>query len=1079
MSQQIKSAARVSAFEMGNQAAVAPRVRGRRRRVASALIGAATAAAALTTATAVPALGAIKNWTAAGGGNWSAPGNWNGGTQPVNADTVNLTFAGLIVRTIVYDAGATATSLAGLTIDDSGGGVPTLQIPNIVKTLTLTANEVIGSTATGHAFLQQDGATHILNAGTTLTLGMVTAGSGTYTMNGGTATFPNVVVAQGGTGIIQMNGGTVNVNGAGGSDALTLANGANTSAGNIFMSGGTINVTATGGLVVGKSNVGQVDQSGGSVVVGTGGSNKNLLLGVDVGDIANNVQPGNGSYAVYNTGSLTVNGSVYVGGTNAGPGGTGSFSVGDEVGGICTITGTLKIWNTSSTTAQLADRGTLSVGALDTSGDPSLFNWSNGTLNITGGGLNLSLSGPLGESLFLPDGKNLSVSGAVTLSATSSLQLAGGSLTATTFTGAGTHVDFTSGNLNLTASGITLEVGGTYGASVSIPAGSSITVSGAQLNNGTVNMSGGSFGGATALTNNGVITGSGALTGAGGITNNGLIMLSGGNLIISKTGTFANASGGVVQLDAGRQLQLNTGNMTNDGTIDLDGGGTINSTSGAQLINNVEGLITGSGTIAVPLTNNGTLAVPSGSLNVNNAFNNGGIVQLGSITSKILVGGAGLTNSSTGIVQGVGRLSGTVNNSGRIEAIGGTLQLAGTTNNLAGGTLAASTSNQILITGTVGANAGMISLTGGTLDTNHQGLTNSASGIITGRGTLRTGGITNNGQILLGGGNTDIYGALTGNNASKVILSGGGNAYLYDPVTMNAGSLFRVGSGSTAAFFGNVNGASFFDGAGVKDFEAGVSNVGALITPGTTQVQTGATLNTTVIRESSLYLGGTATVAANGGPSATSNLGTLTIPLPGQGKLDLKDNDLVIQNASLGSWTGTQYTGVTGLLASGRTTGNTWNGSGIISSNAGASGGLTSLGVVTADQIGKAGGIFSGQNVASGNILVAYTYGGDANLDGKLNVDDYGRIDSNIGLGTTGWYNGDFNYDGKVNVDDYGILDSNIGVQGPPLISGAGVLDTSGASALGVSAVPEPGSAALLLIGAGAYIVKRRRSPRC
>jgi hypothetical protein len=51
------------------------------------------------------------------------------------------------------------------------------------------------------------------------------------------------------------------------------------------------------------------------------------------------------------------------------------------------------------------------------------------------------------------------------------------------------------------------------------------------------------------------------------------------------------------------------------------------------------------------------------------------------------------------------------------------------------------------------------------------------------------------------------------------------------------------------------------------------------------------------------------------------------------------------------------------------------------------------------------------------------------------NVDDYGRIDSNIGLGTRGWYNGDFNYDGKINVDDYGIIDSNIGIQGPPLLS--------------------------------------------
>ena len=45
-----------------------------------------------------------------------------------------------------------------------------------------------------------------------------------------------------------------------------------------------------------------------------------------------------------------------------------------------------------------------------------------------------------------------------------------------------------------------------------------------------------------------------------------------------------------------------------------------------------------------------------------------------------------------------------------------------------------------------------------------------------------------------------------------------------------------------------------------------------------------------------------------------------------------------------------------------------------------------------------------------------YTYGGDATLDGKINVDDYGRIDGNVGSSGSifGWYNGDFNYDGKI-----------------------------------------------------------------
>ena len=59
------------------------------------------------------------------------------------------------------------------------------------------------------------------------------------------------------------------------------------------------------------------------------------------------------------------------------------------------------------------------------------------------------------------------------------------------------------------------------------------------------------------------------------------------------------------------------------------------------------------------------------------------------------------------------------------------------------------------------------------------------------------------------------------------------------------------------------------------------------------------------------------------------------------------------------------------------------------------------------------------------------TWGGDANLDGKINIDDYGQIDFNVSSSGSvfGWYNGDFNYDGKINIDDYGIIDFNVGAQ--------------------------------------------------
>jgi hypothetical protein len=83
-------------------------------------------------------------------------------------------------------------------------------------------------------------------------------------------------------------------------------------------------------------------------------------------------------------------------------------------------------------------------------------------------------------------------------------------------------------------------------------------------------------------------------------------------------------------------------------------------------------------------------------------------------------------------------------------------------------------------------------------------------------------------------------------------------------------------------------------------------------------------------------------------------------------------------------------------------------------------------------------GSFAGHSVDATAVIVKFTYAGDANLDGKINVDDYGRIDLNVNVpGVAGWFNGDFNGDGKVNVDDYGIIDLNIGVQGAPIVGAA------------------------------------------
>ncbi len=79
---------------------------------------------------------------------------------------------------------------------------------------------------------------------------------------------------------------------------------------------------------------------------------------------------------------------------------------------------------------------------------------------------------------------------------------------------------------------------------------------------------------------------------------------------------------------------------------------------------------------------------------------------------------------------------------------------------------------------------------------------------------------------------------------------------------------------------------------------------------------------------------------------------------------------------------------------------------------------------------------------------------GDANADGKVDINDLTIVLANFGKSTgMSWSSGDFNNDGKVDINDLTIVLTNYG-------------ETAGSSAAGMAPVPEPSS--LLLIGSGA-----------
>jgi hypothetical protein len=280
-----------------------------------------------------------------------------------------------------------------------------------------------------------------------------------------------------------------------------------------------------------------------------------------------------------------------------------------------------------------------------------------------------------------------------------------------------------------------------------------------------------------------------------------------------------------------------------------------------------------------------------------------------------------------------------------------------------------------------------------------------------------------------------------------------GSHTIVAPITLAQNTTIDTAAGTSITLSGDMAGQSFFltkTGAGdafVKHLRAGAVSINA----------------------------GQVHVLGDGGAGGTSKIGALTIA--SGAKLDLTNNTLITSSLA-GSLSGSSYTGVTGLIQSGRNGGG-WNGStGIVTSMSdAANSNFTTLGIARASDVrpttATATDLWAGQTITGTDTLVMYTYGGDATLDGKLNIDDYVKIDSGIASGLTGWVNGDFNYDGKVNIDDYTtVIDANIGNQNGIYPTGGGI-DGGGPS--GVSAVPEPASLSAIAMILGTLRTRRRR----
>jgi hypothetical protein len=144
------------------------------------------------------------------------------------------------------------------------------------------------------------------------------------------------------------------------------------------------------------------------------------------------------------------------------------------------------------------------------------------------------------------------------------------------------------------------------------------------------------------------------------------------------------------------------------------------------------------------------------------------------------------------------------------------------------------------------------------------------------------------------------------------------------------------------------------------------------------------------------------------------------------------------------------------LLTSG-SSGGIWIGNGINSSTAAAVKANASIAHKTALGYGEASALglttFAGEPIDSTSLVIQYTFFGDANLDGQVDVADLGMLASHW-QSTGVWTRGDFDYSGFVNVSDLGLLASNWQAG-----AGAGKADLSQTlAAIGLPdvTVPEP-----------------------
>jgi hypothetical protein len=172
--------------------------------------------------------------------------------------------------------------------------------------------------------------------------------------------------------------------------------------------------------------------------------------------------------------------------------------------------------------------------------------------------------------------------------------------------------------------------------------------------------------------------------------------------------------------------------------------------------------------------------------------------------------------------------------------------------------------------------------------------------------------------------------------------------------------------------------------------------------------------------------GGRAAMTAHGAGAVRALVVTGNPSIDATGMLDLTDNSMVVKGGNLA--------GIQASIAATYNNGS-WLGTGGIASSTAAADPTNSTAQGFASNASLNATTFAGvTGLTANDVLVKYTYAGDANLDGQVDIGDLGLLAGGWQqLSGKTWFDGDFNYDGAVDIGDLGLLAGNwqLGVGNP------------------------------------------------